>query len=183
MSEMRTEPDAGPFTLRWTFEQADLRDALTGRRTARRQRRRMRVVLLVLLVLVALAALLDATTGETMQLGSYARILGLALLTWAMVEGMPRLQAWLQWRGTPLLHGDWEAVMSAAGVRVRGQVTTTEHAWPAFQQVDETKRSFLLAYSAKAQGPVVVLPKRALTNPADIVAVRHLLHRMIAGQP
>jgi hypothetical protein len=181
MSEIRSEPDTGPFTLRWAFEQADLRDALTGRRTARRKHRRNRVVLSVFLILVALVALFDATTGETMEFESYARILAVALITWAALEGMPRLQAWLQWRGATLLRGDWEAVVSTAGVRMRGQVTTAELAWPAFQQVDETERSFLLAYSAKAQGPVVVLPKRALTNPADIVAVRDLLHRMIAG--
>jgi hypothetical protein len=182
MSEIQTPPqDARSFTLRWTYEQADLRDAIRGRRTARRQRRLVLVGLAVVLVCVALVAALDATTEGSVGFWRYAQFVGLGLLLVLLVEGTPRLVAWSQWRGSPVLRGEWEAVVSAAGVHMRGRMTEGDHAWSAFQQLDETERAFLLAYSAKSQAPIVLLPKRALADPADVDALRELLRGRISS--
>ena len=115
--------------------------------------------------------------------GKRPLLLTAILIAGLFVEAIPWLTAWLQWRRNPLVRGDCEAIVSTAGVAVRGQAATAEYAWAAFRRVDETERSFLLAFSSKAQGPVLVLPKRALTNPADIFGVRDLLYRMIPLSP
>ena len=162
------------FTLGWTFERADLEDAVRGQPAFRRLRRRRRwLLLLVLLVCVLFAFRPTWSNGRT---------LAIVLLVLLLLETMPRLLAWLQWRANPQLHGAEMAVtVSATGMRVQSPGAVSDCAWEVFRQVHETDRAFLLSFSPKASSPVLVLPKRAVTGQADLAALGALLHRMIGG--
>ena len=162
------------FTLRWTFERADLEDAIRGQPAFRRLRRlRPWLLLLVLLVCVLFGFRPTWSNGRT---------LALLLLVLLLLETMPRLVAWLQWRANPQLHGArMEVTVSATGMRVQSPGAVSDCAWEVFRQVHETDRAFLLSFSPKASSPVLVLPKRAVTGQADIAALGAWLHRMIGG--
>jgi hypothetical protein len=172
------EPPGGhedaAFTLRWTFERADLEDAVRGQPAFRRLRRLRRwLLLLVLLACVLFAFRPTWSDGRT---------LALLLLVLLLLETMPRLVAWLQWRANPQLHGaGMEVTVSATGMRVQSPGAVSDCAWEVFRQVHETDRAFLLSFSPKASSPVLVLPKRAVIGQADIAALGALLHRMIGG--
>jgi YcxB-like protein len=167
--------DDADFTLRWTFERADLEDAIRAQPAFRRMRRLRRWLLaLILLVGVLLAFRPTWSDGRTLAL-----LLVVVLLT----EGAPRLVAWQQWRANPQLHGGgMEATVSATGLRVQSPGAVSDYGWEAFRRVLETDRAFLLCFSPKASSPVLVLPKRALPGQADIAALRALLNRMIGGK-
>ena len=166
--------DDAAFTLRWTFERADLEDAVRGQPAFRRLRRLRRWLLLLVLLAGVLFAFRPAwSTGRT---------LALLLLVLVLLETMPRLMAWLQWRANPQLHGaEMGVTVSATGMRVQSPGAVSDCAWQVFRQVHETDRAFLLSFSPKASSPVLVLPKRAVTGQADIAALGALLHRMIGG--
>jgi YcxB-like protein len=166
--------DDAAFTLRWTFECADLEDALRGQPVFRRLRRLRRW----LLVLALLAGILTAFRPTW----SNGRTLALMLLLLLLFETMPRLVAWQQWRANPQLHGaEMGVTVSATGMRVHSPGAVSDCAWEVFRQVHETDRAFLLSFSPKASSPVLVLPKRALSGQADIAALGALLHRKIDG--
>jgi len=162
------------FTLRWTFERADLEDAVRGQPAFRRLRRLRRWLLLLGLLACVLFAFRPTWSN--------GRTLAILLLVVVLLETMPRLMAWLQWRASPQLHGGgMEVTVSATGVRVQSPGAVAECAWEVFRQVHETDRAFLLSFSPKAWSQVLVLPKRAVTGQADVAALRALLHRMIGG--
>ncbi len=166
--------DDAAFTMRWTFERADLEDAVRGQPAFRRLRRLRRwLLLLVLLACVLFAFRPTWPNGRT---------LALLLLVLLLAETMPRLMAWLQWRANPQLHrAEMGVTVSATGMRVQSPGAVSDCAWQVFRQVHETDRAFLLSFSPKASSPVLVLPKRAVTGQADLAALRALLHRMIGG--
>jgi YcxB-like protein len=162
------------LTLRWTFERADLEDAVRGQPAFRRLRRLRRWLLLLVLLACVLFALRPTWAN--------GRTLVLLLVVLLLLETMPRLVAWLQWRANPQLHGaGMEVTVSATGMRVQSPGAVSDCAWEVFRQVHETDRAFLLSFSPKASSPVLVLPKRAVTGQADIAALGALLHRMIGG--
>lgn len=169
-----TGTHGGPaFTLRWTYERADLRDAVMGQPAFKRQRRIGRRLLLGAVVACALLAFRPGWSNGA--------LLAALLFGALMVEVAPRLAAWQQWRANPQLHGEAEATVSATGVRAQIPGAETDYGWEVFRQVHETRRALLLAFSAKSAGPVLMLPKRALTPPGDVAALRDLVHRMIGG--
>jgi YcxB-like protein len=107
---------------------------------------------------------------------------GPVLLVLVLLETMPRLLAWQQWRANPQLHGaEMEVTVSATGMRVHSPGAVSDCAWEVFRQVHETDRAFLLSFSPKASSPMLVLPKRGVTGQADIAALGALLHRRIGG--
>ena len=162
------------YTLRWTFERADLADAIRGLPAFRRLRHVRRLLLLVVLLLCVLFALRPTWSS--------GRALVLPLLVVVLLQTMPQLVAWLQWRANPQLHGAlMEATVSATGLRVQHPGSVSDSAWEVFRRVHETDRAFLLGFSPKASGPVLVLPKRAVTGQAEIAALGALLRRMIDG--
>lgn len=162
------------LTLRWTFERADLADAIRGQPAFRRLRRLRPWLLLLVLLLCALFALRPTWSN--------GRSLILPLLVVLLLWTMPRLVAWLQWRANPQLHGArMEVTVSAPGLRVQRPGAVSDSAWEVFRQVHETDRVFLLGFSPKASGPVLVLPKRALAGQAEIAALGALLRRGIDG--
>ena len=166
--------DDPAFTLRWTFERADLEDAVRGQPGFRRLRRLRRWLLLLGLLACVLFAFRPTWSN--------GRTLAIVLLVVVLLETMPRLMAWLQWRANPQLHGGGiEVTVSAVGVRVQSPGAVAECAWEVFRQVHETDRAFLLSFSPKAWSQVLVLPKRAVTGQADVAALGALLHRMIGG--
>jgi hypothetical protein len=162
------------FALRWTYERADLQDAVLRQAVYRRYRRQAARWL----SLAAMAVCVLFAFRPTWLHGGL--LAGLLLGTLAVKTG-PRLTASQQLRGNPQLHGEIEATVSAAGVRLHVPGAATEYAWAAFRQVDETDRTFLLSFSPNAQGPFLVLPKRALTDQTDVPALRDMLHHMIRG--
>ena len=167
--------DDALFTLRWTFERADLEDALRGQPAFRRLRRLRRWLLLLALLVGILFAFRPTWSN--------GRTLALVLLLALLFETMPRLVAWQGWRANPQLHGaEMEATVSAAGMRVHSPGAVSDCAWEVFRQVHETDRAFLLSFSPKASSPVLVLPKRALSRQGDIAELGALLHRMIGGE-
>jgi uncharacterized protein (DUF58 family) len=109
-----------------------------------------------------------------------AGLLASLLLAALALKIAPRLTASQQLRGNPQLQGEIEATVSAAGIRVSIAAAATEYAWEAFRQVDETDR-VPVVLRPHAQGPFLVLPKRALIGQAHTAALRDLLHRMIHG--
>lgn len=162
------------FTLRWTFERADLEETVRGLPALRRLRRLCRWLWPLVVLLGVLFAL-----GPTW---SNARSLILLLLVVLLLETMPQLVAWLQWRANPQLHGArMEVTVSASGLRVQSPGAVSDSAWEVFRQVHETDRAFLLGFSPKASSPVMLLPKRGLTEQADIAALSALLRRRIDG--
>jgi len=166
--------DDAAFTLRWTFERADLEDAVRGQPAFRRLRRLRRWLLLLVLLACVLVAFRPTWSN--------GRTLALVLLVLLLLETMPRLVAWQQWRANPQLHGAGMGVtVSATGMRVHSPGAVSDCAWEVFRQVHETDRAFLLSFSPKASSPVLVLPIRAVTGQADIAALGALLHRMIGG--
>ncbi len=166
--------DDAAFALRWSFERADLEDALRGQPAFRRLRRLRRWLLLLALLACVLFAFRPTWSN--------GRTLAIVLLVLLLLETMPRLVAWQQWRANPQLHGaGMEVTVSATGMRVQSPGAVSDCAWEVFRQVLETDRAFLLSFSPKAASPVLVLPKRALTGQADVAALRALLHRMIGG--
>jgi hypothetical protein len=113
---------------------------------------------------------------------SNGRTLVLPLLVVLLLETMPQLVTWLQWRANPQLHGArMEVTVSATGMRVQSPCAVSDSTWEVFRQVHETDHAFLLGFSPKASSPVLVLPKRALTGGADIAALGALLRRRIDG--
>jgi hypothetical protein len=167
--------DDAAFTLRWTFERADLEDAVRGQPGFRRLRRLRRWLLLLALLACVLVAFRPTWSN--------GRTLAIVLLVLLLLETMPRLIAWLQWRANPQLHGaEMGVTVSATGMRVQSPGAVADCAWEVFRQVHETDRAFLLSsFSPKASSPVLVLPIRAVTGQADIAALGALLHRMIGG--
>lgn len=166
--------DDAAFTLRWTFERADLEDAVRGQPAFGRLRRLRRWLLLLGLFACVLFAFRPTWSN--------GRTLAILLLVVVLLEIMPRLMAWLQWRASPRLHGGgMEVTVSATGVRVHSPGAVAECAWELFGQVHETDRAFLLSFSPTAWSQVLVLPKRAVTGQADVAALRALLYRMIGG--
>lgn len=166
--------DDAAFTMRWTFERADLEDAVRGQPAFRRLRRLRRWLLLLALLACVLFAFRPTWPS--------GRTLALLLLVLLLPETMPRLMAWLQWRANPQLHrAEMGVTVSATGMRVQSPGAVSDCAWQVFRQVHETDRAFLLSFSPKASSPVLVLPKRAVTGQADLAALRALLHRMIGG--
>ena len=166
--------EVAALTLRWTFERADLADAIRGQPAFRRLRRLRPWLLLLVLLLCALFALQPTwSNGRSLILP-----LWVALLLWTM----PRLVAWLQWRANPQLHGArMEVTVSATGLRVQSPGSVSDSAWEVFRQVHETDHAFLLGFSPKASSPVLVLPKRAVTGKSEIAALGGLLRRRIDG--
>jgi hypothetical protein len=165
--------DDPAFTLRWTFQRADLQDAVRGQPAFRRLRRGRRRLLLAALLVCVLFAFRPTWLNGGLLAGL---LLGVLLL-----ETMPRLMGWQQWRANPQLHGGMEVTVSATGVRVQSPGAAGEYTWGVFRQVHETDRAFLLSFSPNAWSPVLVLPKRAVTGQADVAALRALLHRMVGG--
>jgi YcxB-like protein len=160
------------FTLHWTFDRAELREAMTAQGSFQRRFRLLRLVVLVALVLAALSFAIHPTWRG----GDALAVVFAAML---LIQALPWITVRQQWRANPKLHGEIEAIVTNLGVRVRVPGSSTEHTWEAFQKVDESDRAFLLSFSPRAGSPFLVLPKRALAGEAEVAALRDLLHRKI----
>jgi hypothetical protein len=166
--------DDSVFTLRWTFERADLEDVFSA---FFRPRIRLLMVTPIVLVCGVMLALRPAVSDFAVG--------GIVLATFAgvlLVATIPRWMALQGWRAYPRLQGgEMEATVSAAGVHIRSPGAVNDCAWDVFQRVHETDRAFLLPMSKELTSSVI-LPKRAMANEAtDIAALRAMLHRMIDG--
>lgn len=172
--EWTGRPTDAAFTLRWTFDRAELQDAVEAQSAFKRRFRLFRLLLLVAMIVLAV----DFAVHPTWSSGG--RLAG-ALVALLLIQALPWFSVRQQWRANPRLHGEIEATVSYFGVRVRVPGSTTEHAWEAFRHLEESDRAFLLSFSPKAGSPFVALPKRALSGEAEVAALRDLLHRKIGG--
>jgi hypothetical protein len=162
------------FTLRWTFERADLEDVF---RAFFRPRIRLLMVTPIALVCGVMFALRPALSNV-----AFVGAVLVALAGVLLIATIPRWMALQGWRAHPRLQGGaMEATVSAAGVQIRSPGAANDCAWDVFQRVHETDRAFLLPLSKELTSSVI-LPKRAMANEAtDIAALRAMFHRMIDG--
>jgi hypothetical protein len=160
------------FTLRWTFERADLEDVFSAF-----FRPRIRLIMMTPIALVCgiIFALRPTLSDSTLVVAVLAALAGMLL-----IATIPRWMALQAWRAHPRLQGgEMEATVSAAGVHIRSPGAVNDCAWDLFLRVHETDRAFLLPLSKELTSSVA-LPKRAMANGAtDIAALRAMLYRMI----
>jgi hypothetical protein len=76
-----------------------------------------------------------------------------------------------------------EYTFDALGVSRRQVDFECRWGWSRVRGVEESNRAFLLLFGdgRPSDGPVLVVPKRALTDPAAESALRELLHRYAMG--
>ena len=167
---MVVETHADAIVLRWTPEQADLRE-LARRPAFRRQMAKARVVAAVLLAV----GLVLVATGTAARPGGLLAVVGGVLL---LVLGLaPRRTLQLRWQNDPLIQDPVEFVADQRGLSRRQPDFECWWGWSRIRAVEESSRAFILRLGVgrPSDGPILILPKRGLASPADETRLRELL--------
>jgi hypothetical protein len=160
-----------PVVLRWTLQRAEWAEA--GRAGNRRWLVSWIITGLSGAGLVGVGVLL-LVGRPALPLGGVCLILA-GLLAWASQP----IKSQVIWSRTPTAHAPVVAVVSSRGIRVAatGWVNAVTLTWSAFEPVIETSRTFRLTVAGpNNRDRFFCLPKRALTDPAQLPQLRALLH-------
>jgi hypothetical protein len=170
---MVIETQADAIVLRWTPEQADLRE-LARRPAFRRQMAKSMVVAAILLA-VGLVLVATGTAGPG---GLLAGAGGMLVLLLGLV---PRRTLQLRWKNDPLIQDPVEYVADKRGLSRRQQDFECWWGWSRIRDVEESSRAFILRLGVgrPSDGPNLILPKRGLASPADETRLRELLDAQV----
>jgi hypothetical protein len=147
----------------------DYVDAFVARdRVARTARWASRPVLVGVGIVGALLALVGRIWPVAFGLAVAAVVVGFPSLLYRRVSR--RLV-----RDNPGLHGPATLTVTADGVRTQATTTESRVSWSRYQRYVETTKSFVLLASDKPGAALQILPKRALSAPAEIERLRALL--------
>lgn len=121
-------------------------------------------------MLVAVIGVVSLATG--------AWPIGLALLVVGVLYFfITTLQVRSMFRRNPRASVENHATLDAEGLHVHVADARTDIAWHAFDGWLERPRSFILRFGKTSSTPVIVLPKRGLSEPATVDQLRTVLER------
>jgi hypothetical protein len=159
-----------PVTLECALERRDFAEAMAAWRRARRLGFAGRPLFVVPLAVLVLALVgLKIAEGEMPGLALWMSVFGLL----AVVAGpLISTAAVAKANGH---HGVMRAVLDDAGIAVHGTHMQTTTAWTNYGSYQEARTLFLLRSPEKAGRCIVILPKRALADEAEVSRLRALL--------
>jgi hypothetical protein len=164
---MVIETQADAIMLRWTPDQADLREWARRPAFRRQMAKSMSVAATLLVVGLVLVA---SRTAWAIPLGLYLAVTGgIQLVSLGLA---PRRSVRLRWKNEPLIQCPVEYVVDERGLSFRKQDSECWWGWSWIRDVEENSRAFILI---RADGALMILAKRGLASPADESRLRELL--------
>jgi hypothetical protein len=161
---------AGTFVVGWVPEQDDYRVVLS-RPAFRRQRLRAGLLAALLVVLgIPLIVTGSWLPGTIMITGGGVLLLWMAVLFRQLIR--------VRWRNDPILRDPTEYAFDGNGVTRRQADMAMWWGWSRITGYEEQGSAFLLRLGSgqrPALGPALVLPKRAMPDPAQQAALRSIL--------
>lgn len=154
------------LVIRWLPDPSDV-DVLFHRSGWRGQRTRIVVLSLLLIAAGLLVHIVAGLLGY-----GFAASGAFILLIYAFV---PRYTRQLYWQRDPLAQEPVEYVLDQVGVHRRQPYFECLWGWPRVRGAEEKPAGFILRLSEVRNGPVIVLPKRAISDPAEQARLRALL--------
>jgi hypothetical protein len=164
---MVIETRADAIMLRWTPDQAGLREWARRPAFRRQMAKSMSVAATLLVVGLVLVA---SRTAWAIPLGLYLAVTcGIQLVSLGLA---PRRSVRLRWKNDPLIQCPVEYVVDERGLSFRQQDSECWWGWSWIRDVEENSRAFILI---RADGALMILAKRGLASPADESRLRELL--------
>ena len=103
------------------------------------------------------------------------------LVALAIIAGiyLPYLRIHEMFRKSPALRRSRRLIIGPNGLRIESEDATGEYKWPLFQEIQETKKSFLLKQTIAS---ATYIPKRCFQSPEDITQFKALLQAHYRGK-
>lgn len=168
-----------PLTLTYTPTAADVRDGLKvqTRAAGRLVPGTARFNILLFGMLVGIVFLAGRLFGARFTALDLVLLVPVAVLVFGLVT-------WLQHRAHQRVaeaHGTLEMSFDDSGVTVVSATSRTENGWAAYGRYVETPKAFILLSPGRSAMIFTALPKRGLSDPADVDRLRALLDRHLRG--
>ncbi|MFI5491765.1 YcxB family protein [Actinoplanes sp. NPDC051859] len=162
--------------MAWQPQKADYRAAMRAALVTPARKVLWVVVVCLLGLCLCVMILLGLVTGRfDMPFGTLAMV----VLGVGLPPVLPALFLEAAWRTNPTVRAPAHArIDPAAGISFTQGGSSVTHSWAAIGPIRETDEHFLIGLAA-AKAIVIPLPKRSLTDPAQVQYLRYLFQNFL----